>query len=192
MARRMVKVRTCDRCPIGKEKPSTLTQRFSMGDTHWQIDLCEQHGAMFEREIYAWGRLGEEVEPVSAPIRFGTSYVEQARRVAELRTQQSEADRAARADEQAQQIVASAHHALPGAPSDADAYVFTDHARERLAERGVSVVSALWAASAPHVRRPGRQPGLMVHERNGTKVVLNPHTKAIITVAIVEEHRKAI
>lgn len=205
MAKRRVQVKVCDRCPIGKEKPATRTVRFSLDKTTWDIDLCEQHGGMIERELYAWGRLGREVEDADQVGRmFGSKYHHDARRLSELRSTQAAADRehatVGEPSTNARTLLASVSGPQPAAPSDASEYVFTDHARERLEERGVRVIDAIWAASAPTVRRPARQQGLAVHERGGVKVVLNPQTKAIITVAVVGSeptqqdptHRKAI
>ena len=190
-------VKVCDRCPLGKNPTkATRTIRFGFGDTFWDIDVCEKHGDMLERELYAWGLLGKAVEdrPTS---RFGADYGHAGRRLAELRTQQSREDRetveAARdyaAAATGTELLARTAGPQAAAPDDAADYVFTEHALQRMQERGVKAIDAIWAASAPTVKRPGRHHGLMVHERAGTKVVVNPSTKTIITVAL--EDRKAI
>jgi len=48
------------------------------------------------------------------------------------------------------------------------------------------------AASAPTIKRPAREPGILVHERAGVAVYLEPTSKAIITVAMVDPTRKAM
>jgi hypothetical protein len=201
MGKKFVKVKDCDRCPTNRQVPATGTFRFSFREHHWEIDLCDKHLKDIERDMYAWARLGREVEQTGLGRMFGSEYHMTARRTAELRTSQSAEDRSR--DEEKAAITSAAKRGgellresvtgpRPAAPNDADAYVFTEHALTRLAERQVRAIDALWAASDPTIVREARQPGLAVHERNGVKVVLNPNTKAIITVAMVDPHRKAI
>ncbi|WP_460630119.1 hypothetical protein [Intrasporangium mesophilum] len=168
-----------------------------MGDTLWDIDLCEKHGDALERELYAWGLLGRAVEEHQTGRMFGSNYGSNGRRLAELRTQQSREDRETVAAARQYAVTATGTELLaraggprPAAPEDAGAWVFTEHAIERMEERNVRAIDAVWAASAPTVKRPGKHAGLMVHERGDTKVVVNPATKVIITVALPE--RKAI
>ena len=197
MGRKLVKVKDCDRCPTNRQVPATGTFRFSFGDHHWEIDLCDAHLKMIERDMYAWARLGREVEQHGVGRMFGSEYHRQPRRTAELRTAQTAEDaakervtsNAKRGDELLAEQVTGPR---PAAPADASEYVFTEHALQRLREREVNPIDALWAASDPTIKREARQPGLTLHERNGIKVVLNPHTKAIITVAATENTRKAI
>jgi hypothetical protein len=201
MGKQYVKVKDCDRCPTNRQVPATGTFRFSFGDHVWEIDLCEQHLKMIERDFWAWARLGREVEQQGVGLMFGSEYHMTARRTAELRTVQAAEDRtrdeakaaitsaAKRGDELLREQVSGPR---PAAPNDASAYVFTEHALMRLREREVRAIDAIWAASDPTIVREARQPGLAVHERNGVKVVLNPNTKAIITVAMVDPKRKAI
>lgn len=200
MVSRAVKTKTCDRCPLGKKPvPATRTIRFGFADTFWDIDVCEMHGSMLEREMYAWGRLGRIVEDNASGTMFGSDYGTNMKRLGELRATQSREDRelaeAKRADHPAAtgaELLAAAQGPQPAAPADAGEYVFTEHALQRLEEREIRAIDALWAASEPTLRRPARQQGLMIHERAGTKVVLNTQTKAIITVAVVDTNRKAV
>lgn len=191
-------VKVCDRCPLGKNPVRAVrTIKFGFDETRWKIDVCEKHGEMLERELYAWGLLGQRDEEVPSS-RFGAEYGSTGRRLAELRTAQAREDRevmeaardysaAATGTELLAQNAAGPQHA---APPDAGEFIFTQHAIERMVERNVKAIDALWAASAPTVKRPGRHKGLMVHERGDTKVVVNPSTKTIITVSIPD--RKAI
>lgn len=188
--KKRVTVKTCDRCPIGREKPATDTVRFSMAERTWSIDVCDDHYRMLERDIYAWGRLAEEVEPASVGRMFGSDYAADARRLSSLRGRQDADDRAHEKEKRAlrgSEVVARASGPRLAAPADADRWVFTEHALERLQERGVNPVAALWAASEPAVKRPAREQGLVIHERDGVKVVLNPSTQAIITVAFARD-----
>lgn len=194
MAQKLVKFKACDRCPLNKKPvPATRTIRFGFGDTFWDIDVCELHGHQLERDLYGWGRLGRVVEQQQLGRMFGSDYSANARRLSELRSEQHREDRAvddARRSELAAatgtELLARVQGPQPAAPEDAGEYVFTEHALMRLEEREISAINALWAASSPKLRRPARQQGLIIHERDGVKVVLNPQTKAIITVAIAD------
>jgi len=186
MARKRVAVKVCDRCPLNKQVKATRTETFSLGGMHWKIDLCEAHGEALERDLWAWGRLAEEVEQ---PKVFTREYVSAATKAAELRAKQA-APRPEPAPERAPQEPLPLRF-LPHGAVEAGEYKFTAHALERLEEREVPMVAALQAAVHPLVRRPGREPGLLVHERDNTKVVVNPSTRTILTVAQLHPERKA-
>lgn len=184
MSKQMVKKRYCDRCPLNKQRPATVTRTFGFDQTFWKADLCEQHDDMLTRELYAWGMLGEPIEEApTAPVRrvtFGRD-AEELRRLADLRHRQTQEDRA---------ITTAPPITLPLDHGD---WHFTEHALERMEEREVDVVDILWACSSPTLRRPGDDHGVFIHERNGTKVVCNPTTKDILTVADARtDDRKAV
>lgn len=206
MAKRLVHVTVCDRCPVNKRKPATHPAvPFGFGENRWKIALCDQHYEMLSRDMYAWGLLATEVEEDAiASRRFHPSNGAEMRRLAELRTRQAAEDReialAARDFSVAAtgaQVVAGlgAKTLLSPIPHDHKDWYFTQHALDRMAERDVDPIDILWACSKPKLSYSGREPGLMVHElENGTKAVVNPSTKTIITVAIKDDadDRKAV
>lgn len=192
-----VKTRVCDRCPTGKERPATRTENISIGSTRWRMELCEGCGAKLEREIFSWGRLGEQLEDRVGPACRGGYDVEQQRHTAELRAAQTKIDRDARIEITPDPMMNNIPSTgLPvGLPVSAGDWIFSQHAIERLTERGVRVIDALRAASQPKVRRPGRGPGVWVQYSNGVKVVVNRQAMRILTVAKetneTEEHDNA-
>ena len=179
-----VKFDACDRCPIGHEQPAVVTLPFSLGADSWKIMLCDKHEQEIKRVIQGWGRLGQEVSaPGSTEVRFGEEYRTEHKRAAELRSRHVEQDRAIETSTRQRTLADVEVQLPPGAPLDGGEYEFTVHARERLIERDVKVVDVLWAASSPEQVRPGDRPGTEVRIRRGTRVVINPRTNEILTVA---------
>lgn len=186
MAKRLVPKQYCDRCPVTKAKPAThIGIPFGFGEHKWKIDLCDQHYDMLSRDFFAWGLLAEEIE--EAPTRFSSGYVADLRRAAEIREREAELAREA------------ARYEPLGVepPWSYDQWYFTDHAIERMNERFVDPVDVLWACVRPTFTRPASRPGdersLVMHIRDDTKVVLDPKTQTIVTVAFVDiSERKAV
>jgi len=189
MARRKTVIKVCDRCPVGKEKRATRTMTFALEGATYRIDVCEPHGAALERDILAWARLAEEVEQARM---FSADYTQAAKRAAELRSRQAHVFARPTAVQRESAPVLPLPSFTGSEAHKAGEYQFTEHAVERLQERQVAPKDALLAATRPTVRRPGRMPELVVHERAGVKVVVNPSTNAIITVArTADTDRKA-
>jgi hypothetical protein len=188
-----VKRKVCDRCPTGRELPATRSMQFSLGDTKWEIDVCEKHGDQLEREFGSWGSLGREMARAYGDSRLYTpEYAEESRRVAELRTKQSAEDRAKSPVVDLEPLgdvaVTTAEpesERRQTTPTDGRPWSFTDHARERLEERGVDILDALHTATSPFVTRQAQHPPLLIHERGEVKVVVDPITRSIITVGII-------
>lgn len=187
MAKRLIKVTVCDRCPVNKQRPATHPNvRFGFGENRWKIALCDQHYDMLSRDLYAWGLLGEEVEETNKPTFRQTPEL---RRLAELRTRQSQEDREiARAGRDYSVVAVGSQlvERLGGVdvPHWHKDWYFTQHALDRMEEREVDVIEVLRTCVDPQKSRTAREPGLVIHERGETKVVLNPRTKVIITVAL--------
>ena len=189
MARRVVKFRICDRCPAQREKKAThLDVVLMLGQTKFLLDLCDDHNAELDRVVFGWGRLGTEVEHQA---RFGAEYKERTSRIAELRSAQAETH-------VKKAIPAKGLHLAgpvpEGLPADAVEWIFTPHAKDRMQERKVSAIEVLRAACNPVIQRPGRTDTTMVYEAHGVKVVVDPDTKEILTVAREdrEPQRKAL
>ena len=186
MARVQVVVEVCDRCPVGREGPATRTEIISIGTSRWQLKLCEKHGSDLDREMFGWGRLGEQLED-----HVGTAFrgydVEQHRRTAELRAEQTRADRDA--EPLAMTLAAATIKAeanRTGLPVSAGKWVFTQHAIERLSERNIRVIDALRAASQPKVQRPGRDRNVWLHSSEGVNVAVDRSTNRILTVSLTD------
>lgn len=182
--RKRVTKKVCDRCPIGHEQLATRTVAFSLGDTHWLIDVCEWHGSELDRTIGMWGRLGRE-DTHHGPVTFTSDYAAEARRAAELRSAQVAQERAKALPEPDKPVNHSAvsHSPIPKTRDAHGPWRWTDHARERLQEREVDIVAALWTVVEPETIRPARTPGNEVRIRDGIQVVVDPRSRAILTVA---------
>ena len=183
MARKTIKFLACDRCPQGREQPATRTETISIGDSRWQLDLCEDCGRKLDRDLYSWGRLGTPVEErgsAEGQRIIASGYLFEAKRAAELRSKQVAEDRSRPAKGATVVTRVDLQDVLP--PHAAD-WGFTDHARERLEERKIHVIDALRAATRPTVKRPGNKPNTVIHEANGVQVMLDINAKQILTVA---------
>lgn len=191
MARRLVKVDVCDRCPSGKEKRATQTEFLSLGETTVKLLLCDKHAKDLDRDFWLWAQLGATVEKPQSG-RFNSEYVAEQRRVAELRAKQSEKDRERERIEQVPAAEAVSNRQMLTLPYTAQMWTFSKHAMQRMHERGIEPVEALSAACLPNVTRHGRTSTTAIHENEHAKVVVNPTTKEILTVGYPqEEHRKA-
>lgn len=73
MSRKQEIVKDCDRC-YPRNKTATDTVRFGYDGNTFEIDLCEQHAAMLDRDMRGWTRLSREVEPPKS--MFGLSDIE--------------------------------------------------------------------------------------------------------------------
>jgi hypothetical protein len=72
MSRKEQVIKDCDRC--ASRKAATDTVRFAYDGNTYEIDVCEQHAAMLDRDMRGWTRLARELEqPKSA---FGLSDIE--------------------------------------------------------------------------------------------------------------------
>jgi hypothetical protein len=194
MARKVVVVELCVRCPVGREKEATRTELLSLGDTRFQLRLCETHGEALVRDVFAWGRLGEQLEEAPKSSKFTSEYAETHRRAAELRAQQAEEDRAKERHPVGKKppVTKGFPVTLRTLPHDAGEWIFTLHAQERLRERNITAVDALRAACEPSVVRHGRTTDTAIHENAEAKVVVKPSTKEILTVGFPQrEQRKA-
>jgi hypothetical protein len=173
MARQSKIVRTCDRCLRDTEATSLVA--FCHDRISYELDLCELHEQMFDSDLMGWARLAREVKTQPHAAR---KWVPGARF----------AEKVVIPTSVARTVVMEAEVAgAPALPRDADEWHITEHAKERMAERGVSVKDALWAAAFPDSTRPGDRPGLTIHRHGDTHVVVAAHDKTIVTVA-----RKAV
>lgn len=184
MARKVVVIELCVRCPVGREQEATRTELLSLGDTRFELRLCEAHGEALVRDVFAWGRLGIQLENLPSSSKFTPEYAAAHRRAAELRTEQAKEDRARNNHPAGKGTPATQPQTgkLRGLPHDADEWVFSLHAQQRLQQREIAIVDALRAACEPLVVRQGRTPDTAIHENGEAKVVVNPNTKEILTV----------
>lgn len=182
----------CNRCGFGSELPATTERTFSIEDAHYKLDLCEEHGKLFDREMGRWSMVADDVEAPTIRHRseyFTSERVREAKRIAELRAKVAEqaaskefAQRRALEIEAESAVKEEAHarHSIPGAM----AWGLTTHARERMVERGFTISEVLQTVAHPAaiVEQPWRGPFIEVRQRGDCRVAVNAQEKAIITV----------
>jgi hypothetical protein len=59
-------VRDCDRCATQKRAVETV--RMGYDGNFYEIDVCQQHADMLDREMRSWTRLAREVEPPKSSL----------------------------------------------------------------------------------------------------------------------------
>lgn len=187
----------CDRCAVGKEAEATTTRQFGIDKDRYEIDLCETHGAMFDREFMGWSRLARPLEDVFA--KANTNYFgekDAARRAAELRAKAQQASEAIVAEAQANQDaqVHQLHAGLKPGERHRNGWLVTPHAAERAEQRGYTLSQLMAAAATPKMSRDSNaddRPYTRIHADDDCAVVVNPFEKVIITVLHRDETKYA-
>jgi hypothetical protein len=182
MAHAVVKrqVVTCDRCAFNNVLEASQERRFAIDDRYYELDLCEKHAEMFDRELGGWTRLAAEIDDPYAELhgrgRPRSEYFTEQRRAETRRIREL----AERADERARVEVAAAKRAerideeerlrrlVEEDPAEAAArraaeeltarrsipgamkWKLTEHAIDRMELRGYTIYDALLTASQPH------------------------------------------
>lgn len=184
-------IRVCDRCAFGNEKPATHNRIFSIGDFAYRIELCDVHADMFDRDMAGWERLAAITgEPMRKQSQFFTAErVAEGRRIAELRTRAAEQvavetfaqKRRAEIDAEEERLAEQhARQSIPGALG----WRLTNHARERMVQRGFTVAEVLHAAAQPDTVfiQPWRGPHTAIHQYGDCRAAVDTSTKKVITV----------
>lgn len=194
MARVTKVIDVCDRCVPGREKVATVTKELSPDGSFYELKLCETHGDMYDRDMSGWTRLAKEIDPPRAGRSHSEFFTAERRaetqRIKELRekandAQASKAFAARRAAEIEKDLAAQeevrARQSIPGAMN----WKLTDHARERMVERGFTIFEVLQAAALPDTTYNqiwGGEHDKEIYQRNDCRVAVNPALKVIITV----------
>lgn len=172
----MAKTRKCIRGGLfdgGHNASTTVEIRY--GDTTWELELCAKHAAELDDTLWGWLRLGREK---SDQVAFGAV--------------QPLSERLRVAPAVRPTLPAKFAEPKPPTRSEMDLlalrWPLTDHAKERLEERGpiygFTLEDVLRAAERPertHKDRQGRE-NIWIHWRGNVKVTLDRERGVIITV----------
>lgn len=168
MAKREVAVKDCDRCG-GRKKPATQTRRWGLDKDQFEIDLCDEHGSAFDRDMGMWARLSRDITP-------------------EVYKHQYDMTRE-RGIERAKSVFAPAVPSDPSIvvvqklPAKFHTWSLTDHAKQRCVERGVSERDALIAASDPSIAFPDpKNPEYWMHQRGDIHCIVVRRRNIVVTV----------
>lgn len=185
----MATIRTVVEICNRDERPAVATRIFSIDGDWFELPVCEEHDAMFDRQFSPW-RISAEA--IDAPVKerrsefFKAEDIAAGRRIAELREKeaskvraQSFAERRAIEIEKEMQTKAEeiAWNVIPGAKL----WTVTKHARDRMAEYDIDLDQVLLAATIPDVVLKG-QDGKHTQRRGDTNIVVNPTEYVVITV----------
>lgn len=192
MASKTVVVAECDRCP--RKNRSARTVRFTWEGREYELELCEQHADMLDRELSGWARLAREIER-PAPFAAVMSA-----------TKERELDRAARhlveRDKKAAALKVPTGFVPPPdgtvaivrKPPHWDHWTITKHAAEQMEERDITENEVRWCAAAPHVSippdddAPEDKKDEWVYRRGDVICIVNPSDRVVITVLHRERH----
>lgn len=185
-------IEVCNRCIPSKAKEVTVKRTFALDGSWYELPLCDEHAATFDRDLGRWTMIADEIDAPNGRTKseyFTAERRREALRIAELRTkaankiasenfaERRRAELDAEAEDRAEH---EARQTIPGALN----WNLTDHARERMAERGFSIFDTLQAAAQPKqtFRQPWRGPFVAVNQHGDCRVIVNEAEKLIITV----------
>jgi len=171
----------CVRCFIARA--ATTIERLTFGGATYDLALCEQHANMMMTDMTGWTRCGTIVDDAPQPPPPAT--FTPVKTSTPLRS-----PRELVAIPKARPAPPPAALKVPVAPEEPVAWFTADepqwhlsiHALERIAERDIPRIDALWCAEHPDVTRPGKQPGTFIHVRGSIHVVTAPQYRTILTV----------
>lgn len=184
MARASVKIAGCDRCVTPTE--ATITEKVTWHGQVYEIDLCEKHAEMMQRDVWGWLRNAREVETSSVFEKTWSPFERRssARAFSPPALVQGNNELGAAKDRPLT--------TRPPLPAIAQAWTFTKHAEQRLAERGpqygFSRYEVLMAVVEPELVVPStKQDETEIRKRGNLRVVVNPSSFLILTVSVREE-----
>lgn len=184
MTRRKANFGNCVRC-FGNATPATNLTRFGYKGVPYQVALCQSHQVMLDRDMTAWIRTAHELgmppaTPDPRPDDPGRRMKVTPPPAPRLVPEGNEADwDGPLSFLQPEEI----------APGTLEVWgdAFTEHARHRMAERGITR-QQVWRtiqASGKTVRRPAKPdaPDTAIYEYLDVKVVVDERTRSVLTVA---------
>ena len=167
----------CGRCIV----PTTavITEMLTFGGTTYVIPLCGAHATNMRRSILSWCNAGTVAD--DEPLRSeGESSPDRGTVVASYIAVPLSRPHPPTRPQPAQLQLVPAPEPVAAPPSD---WKFTVHARQRLADRGVSPADAIAAAEHPDTVMPGNMPHTFLHFRGPIKVAVDTSRRTIMTVA---------
>lgn len=176
----------CIRCYFSGDRQATDEIVLKYGSTEYALDLCSKHSKEFDDLIWGWLRLAREVESPN----FSTVFMSERLREAPAHVEP------ARPAPAAPKAAAAARETLPPVDVLALKWRLSEHAEERLTERGAihgfSLKDVLRAAEAPEHSWPSKRgDGTWYRSRKNVGVLVNPEQSVIVTVLGPKEFYEA-
>lgn len=179
---------TCMRCPYVRPRRATVQRSFMLAqypDEQYDLNLCDVHGAQFDREQNVWATVADVVEVEPTTVRPTRAFRSDSRRrfgddsAARIRALKEKANAG-----RTPTVVKEDDRDVLIGPSH-DQWLFTIHAQERAKERGFNVQDVLKAAANPHTTAPSSRkdsPNVFYHVTNDCCAVVDRKRKMIVTV----------
>lgn len=155
---------------------ATITGKFSYENHNYEVELCDSHAALFDRDMQGWTRIGREVE--NSKSHSVTSFSPTAA-VTNIKVPFPVTDGGVEVyDDRLPPPVQGEMTA------DAMTYEFTENALLRMKRRRISRVDVLRLISSKQkTTRPGNDLATLIHELGNKRVVVDPVEKSVLTVA---------
>lgn len=181
-------VHTCDRCIRGNEKTAVTERKFVIDGLGYKLELCEQHGDAFDRDLGVWIQLAQDIDNPFAGTKSSTMFTKEDNERQRSVLQQSDevrrnTEQSIFAKKQAERLAEEAEHEAYNKIPGAKIWTLTRHARERMMERNFTVAEVLMTVTMPATRVPDlADPSETLCIRDRCIAVVNPRTHVIITI----------
>jgi hypothetical protein len=155
---------------------TTTTQKFSYAYVDYDIDVCEQHADMLQRDIMSWARLAREKE---RPSTFRSSDAVRAYTTSNYGSPIAKSIPTTKEEPVPTQA--------PALPHVARNWTLTDHAEEQLEDRGPKYgfdrTDVFLACVQPKSTIPNKtNPHRRHHLTDKVQLVVDPIDKVVVTV----------
>lgn len=169
----MLRYRVCDECD---SEDGVRTNKININGHKYEIDTCRKCADELEDDMRRWTDIGTKT---GEPSIFDTPR-ESVRLVL---------DAGPSFHTPAVESAISREQRVEELPATAQRWTLTDHAKERMEERGFNLRDILWAAERPETVLPNKnRPGTFSHARGGCVVIVSPDTLSVLTVKYSDQH----
>lgn len=174
--RQTILYRVCD-TPHETERLATQTEKFSLNGYRYEVDTCEECSAQLYGTLMAWADRGT---CVGEPTVFDRPTLARERTIVMSETAPAVAE---------QPAVERRHQPRAALPRTAERWRLTQHALERIEERGFTKEQVLWACERPEVVEPEMDHGVEQRRRGRCLAVVDPVSFDVVTVKVAGETR---
>lgn len=175
---------SCDRCTFGKIRPGTERRTFILDGTTYTYNLCDDHAALFDRELGAWALLASDVLVLGLGLAPPQARPRKAGREATVRIREVQARARQLHQQQQERVAAELAATLSPVASGHHAWRLSVRAHERADDHGFTAAEVLETALFPDLTypQPERGAGIYEHRRGKCRVIVDRESRLVITV----------
>jgi hypothetical protein len=171
MSGQVVIYRVCDKC--SGEVAATVTDKLSLNGHRYEVDLCDEHSTALHAAVLAWAELGKKT---GSPSRWDVARTH----TGEIRGGATPAPTRTRTPEPVEQPA----RLVEELPASAARWRLSEHAEQRMTERGFTRREVLMAAERPEVVMPPDDRGGREQKWGRCLVVVSVDAPVILTVKV--------